>query len=140
MSVLSFNLSLNISLGFLVNGILKLSTSLNKKPPLNFQQTVKFSNYLLSRRSVQTSKGVTNLLSALITLAVNSPEKPVCITLIDGGNSISNRQPLVTVKVCDILGQALPTVPKVVANSAKRIGDDVVILSKENLQQVPTDK
>ncbi|XP_032674890.1 dolichyl-diphosphooligosaccharide--protein glycosyltransferase subunit 2 [Odontomachus brunneus] len=125
---------------FLVNGILKLSTSLNKKPPLNFQQIVKFSNYLLSRRSVQTPKGVMNLLSALTTLAVDSPEKPICITLLDGGNSISNQQPLVTVKVCDILGQALPTVPNVVANSAKRVGDDVVILSKENLQQLSTDK
>lgn len=81
-----------------------------------------------------------NLLSALTTLAVDSPEKPICITLLDGGNSISNQQPLVTVKVCDILGQALPTVPNVVANSAKRVGDDVVILSKENLQQLPTDK
>lgn len=128
------------SSGFLVNGILKLSTSLNKKPPLNFQQTVKFSNYILSRRSVQTSKGVTNLLSALTTLAVDSTEKPVCITLADGGNSISKQQPLVTIKVCDILGQALPTVPKVVASSATRVGDDIVILSKENLQQLPTDK
>ncbi|XP_011141992.1 dolichyl-diphosphooligosaccharide--protein glycosyltransferase subunit 2 [Harpegnathos saltator] len=136
---LQFEGGLSIT-SFLVNGIHKLSTSLNKKPPLNFQQTVKFSNYILSRRSVQTSKGVTNLLSALTTLAVDSAEKPVCITLADGGNSISNLQPLVTVKVCDILDQALPTVPKVVANSATKVGDDVVILSKENLQQHPNDK
>lgn len=126
--------------GFLVNGILKLSTSLKKKPPLNFQQTVKFSNYLLSRRSVQTTKGVTNLLSALTTLAVDSSEKPICVTLADGGIVISNQQPLVTVKVCDILGQALPTVPKIIANSATRVGDDVVILNNENLQPSTTDK
>lgn len=78
-------------------------------------------------------------MSALTTLAVDSPEKPVCITLADGG-IISNQQPLVTVKVCDILGQTLPTVPKVVANSATRVGDDVVILSNENLQSSATDK
>ncbi|GAB1868025.1 Dolichyl-diphosphooligosaccharide--protein glycosyltransferase subunit 2 [Camponotus japonicus] len=135
---LQFEGGLSIT-SFLVNGIFKLSTSLKKKPPLNFQQTVKLGNYLLSRRSVQTTKGATNLLSALTTLAVDSSEKPVCITLADGG-IISNQQPLVTVKVCDILGQALPTVPKVVANSATRVGDDVVILSNENLQPSTTDK
>lgn len=107
---------------------------------MNFQQTIKLGNYLLSRRSVQTTKGVANLLSALVTLAVDSPEKPICITLANGGIIISNQQPLVTVKVCDILGQALPTVPKVVANSATRVGDDVVILSNENLQPSTTDK
>lgn len=89
---------------------------------------------------MQTPKGVTNLLSALNTLAVDSTEKPVCITLADGGISISSQQPLVTVKICDILGQALPTTPKVIANSATRVGDDVVILNKENLQQSATDK
>ncbi|XP_011269845.1 dolichyl-diphosphooligosaccharide--protein glycosyltransferase subunit 2 [Camponotus floridanus] len=135
---LQFEGGLSIT-SFLVNGIFKLSTSLKKKPPLNFQQTVKLGNYLLSRRSVQTTKGATNLLSALTTLAVDSSEKPVCITLADGG-IISNQQPLVTVKVCDILGQTLPTVPKVVANSATRVGDDVVILSNENLQSSTTDK
>ncbi|XP_012231196.2 dolichyl-diphosphooligosaccharide--protein glycosyltransferase subunit 2 [Linepithema humile] len=136
---LQFEGGLSIT-SFLINGILKLSTSLKKKPSLNFQQTVKFSNYLLSRRSVQTAKGVTNLLSALTTLAVDSSEKPICVTLADGGIVISNQQPLVTVKVCDILGQALPTVPKVVANSATRVGDDVVILSNENLQSSTSDK
>ncbi|KAM0731800.1 Dolichyl-diphosphooligosaccharide--protein glycosyltransferase subunit 2 [Formica fusca] len=136
---LQFEGGLSIT-SFLVNGIFKLSTSLKKKPPLNFQQTVKFGNYLLSRRSVQTTKGVATLLSALTTLVVDSPEKPVCITLADGGIVISNEQPLVTVKVCDILGQALLTVPKVVANTATRVGDDVVILSNENLQPSTTDK
>ncbi|XP_070521731.1 dolichyl-diphosphooligosaccharide--protein glycosyltransferase subunit 2 isoform X2 [Cardiocondyla obscurior] len=136
---LQFEGGLSIT-SFLINGIFKLSTSLKKKPPLNFQQVIKFGNYLLSRRSVQTTKGVTNLLSALTALAVDSPEKPVCITLADGALIISNKQPLVTVKVCDILGQALPSVPKVIATSAIRVGDDVVILSNENLQASTTDK
>lgn len=113
---------------------------MKKKPPLNFQQTIKLGNYLLSRRSVQTTKGVTNLLSALTALAIDSSEKPVCITLADGGIIISNKQPLITVKICDILGQALSTTPKVIANSATRVGDDVVILSNEHLQPSTTDK
>ncbi|EZA55944.1 dolichyl-diphosphooligosaccharide--protein glycosyltransferase subunit 2 [Ooceraea biroi] len=130
---LQFEGGLSIT-SFLVNGIFKLSNSLKKKPPLNFQQTVKLSNYLLSRRSVQSVKGAANLLSALATLAVDSHEKPVCIALADGGISVSSQQPLVTVKVCDIRGEALPSVPKVVATSAARVGDDAVILSNENLQ------
>ncbi|CAK9832070.1 Dolichyl-diphosphooligosaccharide--protein glycosyltransferase subunit 2 [Anthophora retusa] len=89
---------------FLVTGILKLSSTLKKKPPLTSQQTVKIANYLLSRRSVQTPRGVTNLLSALIMLANNDFEKPICVTLANEEISISSRQPLVTVKVCDILG------------------------------------
>lgn len=89
---------------------------------------------------MQTVKGVTNLLSALTALAAHSSKKPICVTLAEGGIVISNQQPLVTVKVCDILGQALPAVPKVVANSATRVGDDVVILSNENLQPSTTDK
>lgn len=125
---------------FLANGILKLSNALKKKPPLTSQQIVKMANYLLSRRSVQTPRGVANLLSALTILANNDFEKPICVTLANEGISISVEQPLVTVKVCDILGNPLSSVPKVTANSATRVGDDAIILSKQNLQASQTDK
>ncbi|XP_053978808.1 dolichyl-diphosphooligosaccharide--protein glycosyltransferase subunit 2 [Hylaeus anthracinus] len=125
---------------FLVNGILKLSNTLKTKPPLTTVQTVKMANYLLSRRSVQTPKGVTNLLSALTTMANSDIEKPACITLANEGIGISAQQPLVTVKVCDILGNSLTSVSKVIANSATRVGDDSVVLSKQSLQASPTDK
>ncbi|XP_066589256.1 dolichyl-diphosphooligosaccharide--protein glycosyltransferase subunit 2 [Prorops nasuta] len=124
---------------FIINGIFKLSTSLNKKPPLTSQQVVKFANYLLSRRSVQLPKGVVSLLSAVETLAVNSFEKPVCIMLAPGGNIVSNKQPLITLKVCDILGKPLPNPPKVILNTATRMGDDVVILKKKNFQASGSD-
>ena len=125
---------------FLATSILKLSSALNKKPPLTSQQIVKLVNYLLHRRSVQTPKGVMNLLSALTALANNEFEKPICITLANEGTSISVQQPMVTVKVCDILGNALTGMPKVMANSAIRVGDDAVILSKQTLQASQTDK
>lgn len=127
-------------LGFLVNGIFKLSSTLKKKPPLTLQQIVKMANYLLSRRSVQTPRGVTSLLSALTTLANNDFEKPVCVTLANEEISISIQQPLVTIKVCDILGNPLTNTFKVIANSATRIGDDVVIFNKQSLQSSTTDK
>ncbi|XP_006611989.1 dolichyl-diphosphooligosaccharide--protein glycosyltransferase subunit 2 [Apis dorsata] len=125
---------------FLVNGIFKLSNTLKKKPPLTLQQIVKMANYLLSRRSVQTPKGVTSLLSALTTLANNDFEKPVCVTLANEEISISIQQPLITIRVCDILGNPLTNTFKVIANSATRVGDDVVIFNKQSLQSSTTDK
>lgn len=123
-----------------MNGIFKLSNTLKKKPPLTLQQIVKIANYLLSRRSVQTPKGVTSLLSALTTLANNDFEKPVCVTLANEEISISIQQPLITIRVCDILGNPLTNTFKVIANSATRVGDDVVIFNKQSLQSSTTDK
>ncbi|KAK2585464.1 hypothetical protein KPH14_010122 [Odynerus spinipes] len=136
---LQFEGGLSIT-SFLVNGIFKLGSSLKKRPPLTSQQIVKLTNYLLSRRSVQTPKGVLSLLSALNTLAVNEFETPVCITLPDEGVIVSSKQPLVTVKVCNIFGKPLPTVPKVIANSATKIDNDTAIISKKTLQPSATDK
>ncbi|PBC25803.1 dolichyl-diphosphooligosaccharide--protein glycosyltransferase subunit 2 [Apis cerana] len=136
---LQFEGGLSIT-SFLVNGIFKLSNTLKKKPPLTLQQIVKMANYLLSRRSVQTPRGVTSLLSALTTLANNDFEKPVCVTLANEEISISIQQPLVTIRVCDILGNPLTNTFKVIANSATRVGDDVVIFNKQNLQSSTTDK
>lgn len=101
---------------------------------------MKFTNYLLSRRSVQTPKGVVSLLSALDILATNEYEKPICIALVEGGNVVSTKQPLIRVKVCNILGKPLSSTPTVVANSATRVGDDVVVFSKKNFLVDSTDK
>ncbi|XP_076282392.1 oligosaccharide transferase delta subunit [Lasioglossum baleicum] len=126
--------------GFLVNGIFKLSNTLKKKPPLKSQQIVKLANYLLSRRSVQTPKGSMALLSALTILAGNDFDKPICVTLASEGVSISAQQPMVTVKVCDILGNPVNGMSKVIANTVTRVGDDAAVLSNQNLQPSPTDK
>ena len=126
--------------GLLINGIFKLSSSLKRKPTLTSQQIVKFTNYLLSRRSVHVPKGVVYLLSSLEIIANNEFEKPICITLAEGGNIVSSQQPLVRVKVCNILGKPLSPSPMVVANSATRLGDNIVVISNKNFQQTPTDK
>ncbi|XP_014615558.1 PREDICTED: dolichyl-diphosphooligosaccharide--protein glycosyltransferase subunit 2 [Polistes canadensis] len=136
---LQFEGGLSIT-SFLVNGIFKLSNSLKKKPLLTSQQIVKLTNYLLSRRSVQTPKGVVSLLSALNTLAAYEHETLVCITLPEEGVIVSNKQPLVTVKVCDIFGKPLATVPKVITNYVTKLDDDTAILNKEILQPSTTDK
>lgn len=126
--------------GHLLNGVYKLCSSLKKKPPLTSQQIVKLSNYLLSRRSVQAPKGAFNFLSSINTLATNEFEKPGCIALSEDGVVVSTKQPLLRLKVCDLLGNPLPTVPSVIANTATKVGDDVVVISKKNLQPTPNDK
>ncbi|XP_001601669.2 dolichyl-diphosphooligosaccharide--protein glycosyltransferase subunit 2 [Nasonia vitripennis] len=124
----------------LVNGVFKLSSSLKKKPPLTSQQTVKLANYFLSRRSVQTPKGAVNFLSSINILATNEFEKPICIALSEDGVVVSAKQPLVRVKVCDLLGNPVPSVTNVIANTATKVTDDVVVISKKNFQATPNDK
>ncbi|XP_058805642.1 dolichyl-diphosphooligosaccharide--protein glycosyltransferase subunit 2 [Phymastichus coffea] len=136
---LQFEGGLSIT-SLIVNGIYRLSSALKKKPTISSQQIVKLANYFLSRRSVQTPKGVVNLLSSIHTLATNEFEKPICITLSEDGVVISTKQPLVRIKVCDILGNPLPSVTNVIANTATKVSDDVVVISKKNFQSTPNDK
>jgi oligosaccharyltransferase complex subunit delta (ribophorin II) len=55
----------------LVSGAYKLADTVKKPPPITGDQAVKFANYFLSRRSVQTSKGAYNLLEVVNTLTNN---------------------------------------------------------------------
>lgn len=134
----SFNIIICI-LGLIINGIYKLSSSLKKKPPLTSQQTVKLANYILSRRSVQTPKGAVNFLSSINALATNEFENPTCITLHDEGGVVSTKQPLLRVKVCDLLGNPVPSIKNIIVNTATKVGDDIVVISKKNFQPVPND-
>jgi oligosaccharyltransferase complex subunit delta (ribophorin II) len=55
----------------LVSGAYKLADTVKKPPPITGDQAVKFANYFLSRRSVQTAKGAYNLLEVVNTLSNN---------------------------------------------------------------------
>lgn len=55
----------------IVSGAYRLATVVNKPPPITGDQAVKFANYFLSRRSVQTSKGAYSLLDILNILTNN---------------------------------------------------------------------
>lgn len=113
----------------IINGAFKLANSLNKPPPISYEQAVKFANYFLSRRSVQTPKGIANLLQALINLSNNKFHVPVAISLASNP-SLSVDSPRVSVKVSTVMGTSLGSI-SVVADSATRAADDVVILSKK---------
>lgn len=110
-------------------------TGLLKYPstnPLNQAQADKLANYLLSRITVQTPKGVSALLEGATALA-SSKVSPVSIS-IAGPNSVSVDKPNLRIQVSDIFGQPLKPAPSpVVAQSATRIPDDVVVLAKQPL-------
>ncbi|XP_050309559.1 dolichyl-diphosphooligosaccharide--protein glycosyltransferase subunit 2 [Anthonomus grandis grandis] len=112
-----------------------ITTGLFKFPAantLNQAQADKLANYLLSRATVQTPKGVSALLEATAALAA-SKLSPVSIS-IAGPASVSLDSPNLKVQVSDILGRTLKPAPgPVVAQSATRVADDVVVLVKQPL-------
>ncbi|KAL3283347.1 hypothetical protein HHI36_006495 [Cryptolaemus montrouzieri] len=100
--------------------------------PLTQIQADKIANYLLTRKTVQTSKGIVVLLEAIKALT-SSSVSPVSIGVI-GKPSVSIEKPELKVRVSDLLGSPLKPVPgPVVAVSATRVVDDVVVLSKKPL-------
>lgn len=112
-----------------------LITGLLRQPggsPFNQVQVDKLSNYLLSRRTVPTPKGVLALLEAAEALS-NSKVSPVSITVI-GPSYVTVDKPELRVRVGDLFGRpSKNAVTPVVAQSATRISDDVVVLSKQAL-------
>jgi len=65
----------------LVSGAYKLADTVKKPPPITGDQAVKFANYFLSRRSVQTAKGAYNLLEVVNTLTNNKVLYDLCNNL-----------------------------------------------------------
>ncbi|XP_075229650.1 oligosaccharide transferase delta subunit isoform X2 [Lycorma delicatula] len=135
---LQFEGGLSIT-ALLVSGAYKLAQTVNKPPPITGDQVVKFANYFLSRRSVQTPKGAYSLLEVMTTVSDNKHHVPVTITLA-GPAAVSTAEPKVSVKVCDLLGRPLSTGPfSVTAESASRVSDDVIVLSKKKFEPVSSD-
>ncbi|XP_060518362.1 dolichyl-diphosphooligosaccharide--protein glycosyltransferase subunit 2 [Cylas formicarius] len=112
-----------------------LLTGLHKLPgviPLTQEQADKFANYLLTRKTVQTPRGISALLEAANALA-NSKTSPVSVS-ISGPAQVSVDKPDLKIQVSNLFGVALkPALTPVVAHSATRITDDVVVLAKQVL-------
>lgn len=100
--------------------------------PLTPEQAEKLAAYLLTRRTVQTPKGALALIEAAVSLA-SSDVSPVSIS-IGGPAQVTVDKPELKLHISDILGKPLKSPPApVVAQSATRITDDVVVLSKQPL-------
>ncbi|XP_071515483.1 dolichyl-diphosphooligosaccharide--protein glycosyltransferase subunit 2 isoform X2 [Panulirus ornatus] len=133
--MLQFEGGLSIT-ALVLSGAYRLAETSNKAPPIKPDQAVKFANYLMSRKSVQLSKGVYYLLEAVSMFTNNKFHVPVAITLASNV-AVSAEAPQVQVRVTDLKGSSLGPL-KVTADSATCDSDEVVIISKEILTPLST--
>ncbi|RWS24210.1 Dolichyl-diphosphooligosaccharide--protein glycosyltransferase subunit 2-like protein [Leptotrombidium deliense] len=95
----------------IINGVYSLAAAANKKIGLT-----NFVNYFLNRRTVKTQKSAAELLQVLKLFVDNKFHVPVCVTLYQSP-AISLANPIVTVRVTNVMGKGLGRDLKVVANS-----------------------
>jgi len=114
-----------------LTGAAKLATKAKKKLPVSGEQAVKFANYLVSRKSVQQTKGVFHLLEAVTTMASNPQHVPLAITLASAV-AVSAAEPSVVVSVTDLAGGS-PGDMQVKLETATRLEDGAVVAAKQAL-------
>lgn len=111
----------------LITGLLRLPGL--KSSPFDQTQINKLANYLMTRKTVQSARGIVALVDACIALSDNSIA-PVSITAAT--LSVSSEKPDLIIKVTDLLGRPLKAAPgPIIAQTATRVSDDVVVLSKQ---------
>ncbi|XP_041975285.1 dolichyl-diphosphooligosaccharide--protein glycosyltransferase subunit 2 isoform X2 [Aricia agestis] len=117
----------------LLSTIIRTYKSQRKVSPLSEEQRYKFSEYLLSRRSVTTPRGAALLLEAALLLAEEQPS-PISI-VIKGKKYITAESDSIEFSVTNLIGKPIPNLKpeEVVAQSGTRLADDVVVLSKQPL-------
>ncbi|XP_071041016.1 dolichyl-diphosphooligosaccharide--protein glycosyltransferase subunit 2 isoform X1 [Parasteatoda tepidariorum] len=117
-----------------ISGVYKLATVSKKAPALTPEQAIKFTNYFLSRKFVQSVKGAAQLLEVLKIFTTNKFHIPVALTLASN-SALSDENPNIQVRITNVLGSSLGPLTVTVDN-AKRNGDDVVVMSKKAFQPV----
>jgi oligosaccharyltransferase complex subunit delta (ribophorin II) len=110
---------------------------MNKPTPINTVQAVKFSTYFLSRRTVQTAKGVSILLDAITTITNDKVIAPISIHVIS--KQISPDNQALNVKVCDLLGNALSPALAALSTTITAKQSNQALVSKVNLVPSRTD-
>ncbi|XP_075992072.1 oligosaccharide transferase delta subunit [Anticarsia gemmatalis] len=119
----------------LLSSIMRSYKAQKKPSPLSEEQRYKFAEYLLSRRSVNSPKGVTLLLEAATALADDVPA-PISIA-IKGKKYITSESDAIEFSITDLIGRPVRGLKpdEVIAQSGTRLADDVVVLSKQPLTQ-----
>ena len=135
--MLQFEGGLSVT-SMLVSGAYKLAAKVGKAPAISKMQSVKFANYFLTRKSVQSPKGCYHLMEALSTLTTNKFHVPVAITLAGQSNAVSAASPKVQVRVSDLFGASLGKMD-VSVDSAMRQSDGAVIMSKAKMVSTAAD-
>jgi len=130
--MLQFEGGLSVT-SIILTGAAKLASKVKKPLPLTGEQAVKFSNYLLSRKSVQQAKGALHLLEGIESFSGDAQFTPVSISLVSSV-AVDGGSPNVIVSVTDLKG-ASPGDMKVTLDSATRTQDDAVIATKKVLSK-----
>ncbi|GAB0098272.1 Dolichyl-diphosphooligosaccharide--protein glycosyltransferase subunit 2 [Sergentomyia squamirostris] len=123
--MLQFEGGLSIT-ALVLGGALRLTASQKKPHPITPVQATKFATYFLSRRSVQTAKGVHVLLEAITTMNSLKAISPICIQVI-GNGQLQPDDLVVNFKVVDLLGNVVtPALDSVVATVGPKQGAPLV--------------
>ncbi|GIY94134.1 dolichyl-diphosphooligosaccharide--protein glycosyltransferase subunit 2 [Caerostris extrusa] len=117
-----------------ISGVYRLAEVAKAAPALTADQAVKFTNYFLSRKFVQSVKGAAQLLDVLKIFATNKYHIPVAVTLASN-SALSDENPNIQVRITNVLGASLGPLT-VTVDSAKRLGDNAVVMSKKAFQAV----
>lgn len=137
--MLQFEGGLSIT-ALIVNGAFKITKAFGKPAPITEEQAAKFATYFLSRRSVQTPKGVHVLIEALKSL--NQADKnvaPICIQLV-GNGQLQAESPHLAIEVADLLGKPLSTTPLSITGKIFSKKGNTVLAEKVQFLSKSSDK
>ncbi|KAL7046869.1 hypothetical protein ACKWTF_002726 [Chironomus riparius] len=129
--LLQFEGGLSVT-SLVINGALKVTSNNNKAVPLTAEQTKKFASYFLSRRSVTQAKGASLLLESLRTIMADKKITPISIRIADNGQ-LPPEDPVMKIKICDLLGEALKEKPAAVKLTLTSKSDNKKAIDGENL-------
>jgi len=133
--MLQFEGGLSVT-SLLITGAAKLALKTKKPLPLTGEQTVKFANYLMSRKSVQQVKGAHHLLEAVQTLSSNPQFVPVVVALASPV-AVSSDNPSLVISLTDLAGES-PGDFSLVLETATRQEDGAVVAAKQPLTHMKT--
>jgi len=119
-----------------LTGAANLALKAKKKLPVTGEQAVKFANYLMSRKSVQQTKGIFHLLEAVATMSSNPQHVPLSVSLASA-IAVSAAEPNVVLSVTDI-GGGSPGAMTVKLDTATRVEDGAVVAAKQALIHMKT--
>lgn len=136
--LLQFEGGLSIT-ALIINGAFGVTKAYGKPAPVTASQAVKFANYFLSRRSVQTAKGAHVLIEALKTLSTAEKIAPICVQLI-GNGQLEAQSPSLNVAVVDLLGKALTPSPQNLLAKISLKKDNTVLAESTKLVSKSSDK
>ncbi|XP_002138871.2 dolichyl-diphosphooligosaccharide--protein glycosyltransferase subunit 2 [Drosophila pseudoobscura] len=136
--LLQFEGGLSIT-SLIINGAFGVAKAYNKPAPVSAAQAVKFANYFLSRRSVQSAKGAHVLIEALKTIGADEKIAPICVQLI-GNGQLDAQSPTLNIAVVDLLGKPLSPAPKIITAKVFHKKDNSLLAEKISVTSKSSDK